>query len=602
MTTSEMPGSEASTVAMVEALLQAIADRDAQLAERDAQLAERDAQLADRAGSLEKLRTDYQGLQKAYALLQQELLLVKRRIFVASAERVDTSALQLEFEELTRRLDAMAGLMPEGGQEGSSDSEEGSESSAPGGRGPAGRGGRTRARGGRRNLADAELPEESVTLTDPVMEDLVERGKAERIAGETSYQLMYRPGTFLKLAIHRVTYRTTSAHGTTELETTPLPPALLPRCLATASTLANIAESKFDDGLPLYRKEQALVREGASIDRGTMCRWLEELGGAFGATVVAAMDRDARANAFCIATDATGFAVQPGFREGGPRRPCRKGHYFVRLADRDHILFDFTERHTSKAVRAMFHGFGGYIQADACSVYDALFRPAKPGDPDDDGCLRKEVGCWAHLRRKWWEAALSKEPLAREGLVRLSKIFEVDASFFDKARPPPSRLKKLRRQHLAPLIEDFLHWAAVEYERVQAQRSSLQRALGYAVRQAGPLRRVLEDGRLRLDNNPSESQLRKVVRIRDAALFAGSNDHAESAGHILSLIASAKLHDLNPERYLRDLIRLLPFWPKDRFLELAPKFWAQTRARLDTAELDVEVGWITVPPPLHPAQ
>lgn len=595
MTTSEMPSSESSAVAMVETLLQAIAERDAKLAERDAKLAER-------TGTIAQLRANYEGLQKAYALLQQELLLVKRRIFIASAERVDTSQLQLEFEELTKKLDDLAGQLPDSGEVSS---DAGSESTGQGGGGGAGGGdregkrgrGSARGRGGRRNLADSDLPEESATLTDPVMEELVEQGKAERISAQTSYQLMYRPGTFLKLAIHRTVYRTVNAQGTAELETTPIPPTLLPRCLATPSTLANIAESKFDDGLPLYRKQQALAREGASIDRGTMCRWMEELGGAFGATVVAAMDSDARANAFCIATDATGFAIQPGPREGGPRRSCRKGHYFVRIADRDHILFDFTERHTTKAVRAMFKGYEGYVQADACSVYDALFRPAKPGDPDDDGCLRKEVGCWSHLRRKHWEAALSKAPLAREALLRLHKIFEVDASFFKNGRPPPSKVKKLREKHLRPLIEEFLHFSKVEFERLQEQRSPLQRALGYAVRQADALRRVLEDGRLRLDNNPSEGQLRKVVRIRDAALFAGSNDHAESAGHILSLIASAKLHNLNPERYLRDLIRVLPFWPRERYLELAPKFWTQTRARLDAAELDAEVGWITVPEP-----
>ena len=98
-----------------------------------------------------------------------------------------------------------------------------------------------------------------------------------------------------------------------------------------------------------------------------------------------------------------------------------------------------------------------------------------------------------------------------------------------------------------------------------------------------------------VDNNLSESALRKVVLIRDSALFAGSEDHAEAAGHILSLIASARLHGLEPEAYLRDLIRVLPFWPRDRFLELAPKFWAETRARLDARQLDAEVGVIDVP-------
>ena len=85
--------------------------------------------------------------------------------------------------------------------------------------------------------------------------------------------------------------------------------------------------------------------------------------------------------------------------------------------------------------------------------------------------------------------------------------------------------------------------------------------------------------------------------LDQGTLFIGSDDHAESTGHIFSLIASARLHQLDPEAYLRDLFRVLAHWPRDRYLELAPKYWAATRARLDETELAREVGWLTIPPP-----
>lgn len=214
-------------------------------------------------------------------------------------------------------------------------------------------------------------------------------------------------------------------------------------------------------------------------------------------------------------------------------------------------------------------------------------------------CSRDEIACWSHARRKYWEAALAKQRVACEALVRIGKIFEVDATLRAKGpggRPPPSKLGKLRREHLKPLVEEFLDFAEREYEKVKHQRGSLRSALGYSVRQADALRAFLRDGRLRLDNNPSESQLRKVVRIRDASLFAGSTEHAAAAGSILSMIASARLHDLDPEQYLRDMIRVLPHWPQDRNLELVPKFWPRTRSRLDPVELSREFGALTVPP------
>jgi len=585
---SESAGNEEPS-ALVRLLVARLASRDAELASRDADLASRDAELVERDVKIEELTSVHARLLNAYEALKEELLLVKRRMFIAKAERVDTASLQLEFDALVKKLDALAGVLPEPSDDAGDGGEDDGDTGG-GGKKP-----KKRKPKGRRNLADADMPEVVVEVDDELFEQLVAEGKAERIGSETSYKLVWERGGFRRLRIERVKYRAANAQGTAEIETAPVPPELLPRCLAAPSTLAHIATSKFCDGLPLYRQEDILSRSGASIDRGTMSRWLEELGGTFGATVIAAARKDAFANAFCMMTDATGFSVQPGSREGGPRRPCRKGHYFVQIADRDHIFFEFTERQTTETVRALFKGFDGYIQADACSVYNALFRPAAPDDPDDDGCTRTEVGCWAHARRKYWEAALAKQTVAREALVRIGKIFELDASFRKKGRPPPSKIKRLRKRHLAPLVEEFLNFAEHEYDKVKDERGSLRSALGYSVRQAGALRAFLEEGRLRLDNNLSEGQLRKVVRIRDASLFAGSNQHASSAGHILSLIASARLHHLDPERYLRDLIRILPFWPRERFLELAPKYWAATRARIDDDELAREVGVIRVP-------
>jgi len=136
-----------------------------------------------------------------------------------------------------------------------------------------------------------------------------------------------------------------------------------------------------------------------------------------------------------------------------------------------------------------------------------------------------------------------------------------------------------------------------EWEKVKGQRGLLRSALGYARNHEAALKRFLADGRLKLDNNASERALRKIAVGRKNWLFVGSDDHAVSTANLMSMIASAKLHDLDAEEYLRDLFRVLPLWPKDRHIELAPKYWAATRARLDAAELEQEIGWLTIPPP-----
>ena len=163
---------------------------------------------------------------------------------------------------------------------------------------------------------------------------------------------------------------------------------------------------------------------------------------------------------------------------------------------------------------------------------------------------------------------------------------------------PPEELHRLRQAHLRLHVDAFFSWAEAEHQTVREQRGLLRKALGYAVRQREALRRFLEDGRLLLENNRSERELRRIAVGRKAWLFVGSDDHAQSAGHLFTLIATARLHRLDPEAYLRDLLRVLAHWPRERYLELAPKYWAATRARLVAAELDAEVGQLTVPQPL----
>jgi hypothetical protein len=98
-----------------------------------------------------------------------------------------------------------------------------------------------------------------------------------------------------------------------------------------------------------------------------------------------------------------------------------------------------------------------------------------------------------------------------------------------------------------------------------------------------------------LTNNGAERAIKAIALGRKAWLFCGSDDHAKSTAALYSLVASARLHKLDPEEYLRCLIRIVPLWPADRMLELAPLFWERTRARLDPIELAQDLGPISVP-------
>ena len=207
-----------------------------------------------------------------------------------------------------------------------------------------------------------------------------------------------------------------------------------------------------------------------------------------------------------------------------------------------------------------------------------------------------EVGCWAHARRKFFDAAtIAKDAAPREALVRIRRLFELEASWATLVR---SQRHAFRQRVSRPMLDGFFAWAHGIFATAKGVRGLVATAFGYAVRQEAPLRRFLDDGRLPMTNNHSERCLRPICAGRHAWLFFGSDDHASAAANLFSLIASCKLHDLDAETYLAEMIRIVPLWPGARYLELVPKYWAKTRARLLPSELVHELGPITVPPPL----
>jgi transposase len=541
-----------------------------------------EAELAAEHARADRLAADHARLLAAYHQLQLEMQLLRKRIFVASAERVDTGQLEMEFAHKQAELAGLANKLgaaaPEPPPASSPDASPPAPPAAPD---------KPKAKPkGRRNVRSLPIAEERHEILDPALE-----GKAERAGFEETYQLGWRKGGPVRIVTARAKYRTTTDAGTPTLTTTPMPPRTFPRSLAAPSLLAKVIVDKYGDGLPLFRQEQRFEREGLDLDRGTMCRWIEDAGMTAGCVVMAAKT-DAFTTAFCISTDATGIGIQPEPSATKVRQPCRRGHFFVMVADRDHVLFEYVPRETSDAVREMFRGYSGYVQADAKNTYDVLFQRPDPAMDWDESEARHEVGCWSHARRRFYEAAIGKDRIAREGLWRIHKLFELEEGWKDV---PPARRKELRDLQSRPLLDAFFAWAEVEYAKVKDTRGLLRSALGYAVRQQGALQRFLDDGRLRLDNNISERELRRIAVGRKAWLFVGSDDHAQATANLFSLIASCKLHGLDPEAYLRDLFRVLVHWPKDRYLELTPRYWTATRARLDPRELELPFGRLAVP-------
>ncbi len=525
---------------------------------------ERIAQLeCDHARLVEKLQeveSSHARLRRAYTHALEQLQLLRHRLFVAKAERVPAHADQLAFDALFVQVQKIEKALEQ------TESNQDDGSSKDGKDDPK----KKKKPKGRRDLSKTNLPERRIEILDPDLE-----GKVERIGFEESFRLGYERGGMRRIVVARAVYRTTDptepikasalesefevtveakSEATSEIHeaepteqtaasdsncivdatsemktnivTVPLPKELFRRALLLPSMIAYLLTAKYMMGIPFYRLEQKFALEGFPLDRGTMCRYAEDAGATLGA-IVEAMRKDAFDHAFCLSTDATGVSIQLGplAERGGQRKPCRKGHFFVVLADRDHVFFEYQAKHTGAVVCDMFKGFSRYIQADAHVIYDALFLgiPPKGRPPDPSpGPPPTEVGCWSHARRNFWDAAVCKHELGLEGLRRIDAIFAADRLLADLA---PSPRKAMRDVHVRPLVDAFFTWVKAEHARPR-ERGLVAKALGYALNQEQPLRRFLEDGRLRLENNASERALRAIaVDVSLCTLSSSARNH-----------------------------------------------------------------------------
>jgi len=425
---------------------------------------------------------------------------------------------------------------------------------------------------GRKPLPE-KLPRVHVEVLPPDVEKLG-TDAFERIGEDVSETIEKRPASVVVVRTVRGKFVSKKKLDALQVgESTPVlqAPALelpIPRGVAGPGMLADTIVKRWEDHQPLHRMERGYGREGYDVNRSTICGW-HEGAAQLTAPLVAAMWDDARVNAPYLCTDATGVLVQD-------LEKCRRAHFFVVVAPERHVLFGYSPKHDAAAVDRLLAGFKGKLVADAHAVFNHLYES---GDVT-------ECGCWAHARRYFFKALSSDAVRANHALELIGQLF-----ILERAAPtgPPDE-KLARRQKLAkPIVDAFLAWCDAEALKV-LDETPISKAIQYVRNQRAALRQFLDDGRLPLDNNVSERALRRQAVGRKNWLFVGSDDGGATNATLVSLLASCRMHGLEPYAYLRDLLCLLPSWRQTRVLELAPANWRATAARPDVvAQLDANV-------------
>jgi len=210
-----------------------------------------------------------------------------------------------------------------------------------------------------------------------------------------------------------------------------------------------------------------------------------------------------------------------------------------------------------RASQAHLSSFTGSLQADAYAGFDPLYESGKI----------QEVACWAHVRRKFYDLHIAhKSPVAQEALRRIGELYAIEADI--RGRQAGER-RRVRNERSRPLLDSLKQWFEETLGKL-SRKSETAQAVRYALGLWEALVRYVDDGRLEIDNNAAERALRVVALGRKNYLFAGSDKGGERAAAIYSLLGAAKLNDVDPEAYLREVLSRIAEHPINRIEELLP--------------------------------
>jgi transposase len=516
--------------------------RQAEDAQRQAEDAQRQAEdkelrIAELERVLRATAADYSELQQQHAELAETLALFRRYIFGPRRERIVDDPDQghlFELRDLALELEAATPTEP--------DTAELAEPSKTAG---------TR----RRNTFDHlphtriehDLPEEEKTCSCC-------GGAKRRIGEDTSRELEFTPAQ-LEVKVH-VLPKYACPKCRDGVASPPVPAKPIPGGIAGPGLISYVLVSKFADHLPLYRLEDILTRHGVCLARSTLCDWVRNAADLL--KPLAELQRTLVLQSPVIWTDDTHVLALGAGKHGSTRA---RFWVYIGGAENPYSVYDFTMSRERDGPVSFLSDYRGYLQADAYGGYDGIFL-------DSDGKIL-EVACWAHARRKFYDARSNAPREANHVLELIRQLYDVE----DRARDlAPEERQAMRARESVPIL-DRIEMYLDELRLRALPKSALGKAVTYARNQRAALRQYVNDGRLTIDNNVSERTLRLQAIGRKNWEFLGSEEAGPRAAVLFTILAGAKRHRLEPWSYLRDVLLRLSVGDAD--LEtLLPDRWA----------------------------
>ncbi|QDH78404.1 IS66 family transposase [Echinicola soli] len=360
----------------------------------------------------------------------------------------------------------------------------------------------------------------------------------ECIGKEVTEELDYIPAQYIRRRYIRYKYAPKDKYSSAGVKIGLLPERAIPKGIPGYGLLTDILTRKYLEHMPLYRQAQRFKREKIPIAPTTLEGWvkqgLEKLEPLYDCLVA-----DTKAMGYLMVDEST-IRVLDGDKKGA----CHTGYYWVYHNPLEKtVLFDYRPTRGKEAPSAILENFKGYLQSDGYAVYEHYA----------DNKEVTHLACWAHARRKYFEALVENKKLASEALGFIGKLYDVERKA-KKLNLSAEDRKKLRLDEALPVINKMSEWIKKQLPKA-LPKSELRKALFYSANRWAELSNYLYDGELEIDNNPVEREIRSMVVGRKNYLFAGSHKAAQRAAMIYSFFGICKLHDVNPQQWLEHALR-----------------------------------------------
>jgi transposase len=438
---------------------------------------------------------------------------------------------------------------------------------------------------GRKKLP-RNLPRRTVVLDVPVEQRKCSCCGQEmtKIGQESSEQIDYVPASVCVVETVRPKYACKHCPDGTVV-TADKPRSPIEKGLPAPGMLAHVITSKYCDHQPLNRLSHIFQRHGLEISRSTMGGWMAAAA-QLAQPLVDVMTQEVLASN-AVHTDDTPMPVLDRQRD-----TARQGRLWIYRGDDLHpyTVYDYTPTHKRDGPVEFLGEYEGYLCADAYGGYDGIYLGS-------EGKVI-EVLCWAHARRKHFDAQDSDLPRATVALAYIRRLYQVERQakelFAKQAEGPEARSLSairlgLRQEHSLPVLKEFEAWMRQQTSGVAADgaslpagpvlpKSPLGMAISYCLNNWPALLRYTDDGNLDVDNNLAEQGLRGPVTGRRNYTFFGSDNGGRTAAVLYSLVASAKRHGLDPFAYLRDVLGRISDHPSNKLHELLPDHWKLAHA------------------------